>query len=227
MPRSSANNRGTRLKARIHALAVLCAALYCSTGTAQVGAVAGPGANRVPLESGNCARQQWPREALRYEIEGKVRIAYRVTPEGDVNDARVTKSSGWALLDDASVAAARTCRFPPDKAAALQDREMPVEFVWTLEGERVHPGLVAGSCVPAGPIDGFQPYDNRATSATGIRVRFLVDGKGQPYDIKLEGDPGAALAEQAVRLLETCRFAFDDDVWGMRTNTVTGRVLLR
>ncbi len=174
-----------------------------------------------------CAPQQWPREALRYELEGKVRIGYRVTPDGRVNEARVTKPSGWALLDDASVAAARTCRFAPEKAAALQDREMPVEFVWTLEGDRARPSLVPGSCVASGPIDGFQPFDTRPTDATGVKVRFLVDGNGKPHGIKLEGHPDGALADEVMRHLDTCRFTFDPASAGTRTDTMTGRVLLR
>jgi TonB family protein len=192
----------------------LCAVLVAASAAAQNG---GPA----------CAPQQWPREALRYELEGKVRIGYRVTPEGQVNEARVTKSSGWALLDHASVVAATTCRFAPDKAAAMQDREMPVEFVWTLGGgDSIHPSLVPGSCVASGPIDGFQPFDTRPTDATGVKVRFLVDGNGKPHGIKLEGKPDAALADQVVRHLDTCRFAFDPASAGMRTDTMTGRVLL-
>ena len=192
----------------------LCAVLVAASAAAQTG-------------NPTCAPQQWPREALRYELEGKVRLGFRVTPEGQVNEARVTKSSGWALLDGASVAAVKTCRFAPDRAAAMQDGEMPVEYVWTLGGDGIHPSLVPGSCVSSGPIDGFQPFDTRPTDATGVKVRFLVDGNGKPHGIKLEGHPDAALADLVMRHLDTCRFAFDPASAGMRTDTMTGRVLLR
>jgi TonB family protein len=216
---------GQHLSKHFRAAAALCAALCAASAAAQDGAAAA--ANRIAMAGGTCARQQWPREALRYEIEGKVRIGYRVTPEGDVNEARVTKSSGWALLDAASVAAAKTCRFTPEQAAAVQDRELPVEFVWTLGEDRAYPRLVPGSCVPSGAIGDFQPFDNGPTNATGAKVRFLINGNGQPYDVKLEGNPDAALADQVARHLETCRFAFDPDAVGMRSHTLTGRVSLR
>jgi TonB family protein len=182
---------------------------------------------RSAYPHGTCAPQAWPREALRYEIEGMVQIGYRIGPEGHVSDANVVKSSGWALLDAASVQAARTCTFAPDQAAAAQGRVVPVQFVWRLDGERVHPNLVPGSCVAAGVIDGFQPFDQRRTDATGVKVRFLLDADGRPRAVKLEGDPDAALAAQVMQHLDTCRFAFDPAITGTRTKTMTGRVLLR
>jgi TonB family protein len=213
------------LSKHVRAAAALCAALCAASAAAQDGTAAG--VERIAIPGGTCAIQQWPREALRYEIQGNARIGYRVTPAGDVNEARVTRSSGWALLDAASVASAKTCRFTPQKAATMQDREIPVEFAWTLDDDDVHPSLVPGSCVSSGAIDGFQPFDHRPTDATGVKVRFLVDGNGRPHGIKLEGDPDAALADQVVRHLETCRFAFDPASAGRRTDTMTGRVLMR
>jgi TonB family protein len=175
---------------------------------------------------GSCGPQTWPREALRYEIEGKVRVKFRVTPDGHVSDAAILKSSGWPLLDQASLQAASTCTYAPDRAAAAQGRVLPVEFVWRLDGERIHPTLVAGSCAGSGAIDGFQPFDNGRTDAGGVKVRFLIDAAGQPRAIKLEGDPAPELAAQVMQHLASCRFAFDPSVQGTRTDTMSGRVLL-
>ena len=222
-----------RVSDTIRAAVVLSAVLLAASAAAQDSVPAGS-VERLPMAGGKsiyphgtCAPQKWPREALRYEIEGTVRIGYQVASDGRVNEARVTRSSGWALLDEASIAAAKTCTFSPEQTALAQGREVPVEFVWKLDGERVRPNLVPGSCVSSGAIDGFQPYDNRPTDATGVKVRFLVEGNGQPHAIRLEGSPDAALAEQVMRHLLTCHFAFDPASAGTRTDTMAGRVLLR
>lgn len=216
----------TYLKA-LAALSMLAAAAHApaqETGGAERLPMVGGGA-RYP--HGTCAPQVWPREALRYEIEGVTQVNYKLSPDGRVLDPVVAKSSGWALLDNASLQAARTCTYTPEQAATAQDRVLPMQFVWVLEGQRVHPSLVPGSCVGTGVIDGFQPYDKRPTDATGVKVRFMVAPNGQPMLFKLEGNPDAALAQEVVRHLITCRFAFDPQEKGEHTDTMTGRVLLR
>jgi TonB family protein len=150
-----------------------------------------------------------------------------VTPDGHVDEARVMQSSGWALLDEASIDTVKTCRFTPDQVALVHGRELAYRVVWKLDSKLVHPTLVPGSCAPSEAIDGFRQYDRRQTDATGVKVRFLVDGRGHPFDVKMEGDPDAALAEQVVSHLDTCRFAFGPTMSGLPSWTVTGRVLLR
>lgn len=217
---------------RAIAVAALClAAAWSARADAQEGGA--PAAERLSMVGGRgvyphgtCAPQAWPREALRYEIEGMTQIGYRITPDGHASEATVVKSSGWALLDAASIQAALTCTFTPEDAAAAQGRVVPVQFIWRLDGERIHANLVPGSCVSTGVIDGFQPYDNRRTDATGVKTRFLLGADGKPRAVKLEGNPDAALAAQIMRHLDTCRFAFDAAMPGTHTDTMTGRVLL-
>jgi len=219
------------LHTRLRALA----ALLLSAAAGWAAAQQPPAEARLPMvggglggtPQGSCAPQVWPREALRYEIEGTTQLAYRLSPEGRATDATVARSSGWALLDDASLKALQTCTFTPRDVAGAQGRLFPIQFVWMLDGARVMPSLVPGSCVADGVIDGFQPYDRRPTDAGGVKVRFLVDGNGVPRGVKLEGDPAPALADQVRRHLDTCRFRFDPASAGMRTDTMNGRVLLR
>jgi protein TonB len=222
--------REPKLNRTVRALAAMAAMMTAVSAFAQQESAPARlpivgGAGKYP--QGSCAGQTWPREALRYEIEGTTQVSYRLTPDGRVTDAVVAKSSGWALLDNASLKAVQTCTYSPDQVAAAQNRTLPMQFVWVLEGDRVHPGLVPGSCVAAGNIDGFQPFDRRSTDAAGVKVRFLVDGNGVPRGVKVEGRPDTALAEQVIRHVESCRFAFDPETVGMRTDTVSGRVLLR
>jgi hypothetical protein len=103
-----------------------------------------------------------------------------------------------------------------------------VKYVWSLEGDRLRPHLVPGSCPATGRFAAFQPYENAPSGPDGVKVRLLVDPAGRPRGVKLEG---ASLAPQTaaalVNYVESCRFGFDPTVKGERTDTVYGRVVLR
>jgi TonB family protein len=195
-------------------------------GATELYVVPGVGKHRLPV--GDCPAPIWPREAQRYEIEGVARIMFRLLPDGRVSKPRVTKSSGWAILDDATIALAMSCKYTPQQAAEVQGRELPLEFVWILEGERVHANMLPATCGPAGRIDGFQPFDRQPGDATGVKVRFLIDKAGAPRGIRIEGqgvDP--ALADEVLGYLGKCRFEYDPQAKGVRTDTMYGRVMLR
>jgi hypothetical protein len=59
-------------------------------------------------------------------------------------------------------------------------------------------------------------------------VRLLVDAAGQPRGVKTEGIllPPARF-DALVKYVESCRFGFDPELKGQRTDTVYGRVVLR
>jgi TonB family protein len=180
------------------------------------------------LPVGDCPAPIWPREARRYEIEGTATIKYRLLPDGRVSEPRVVKSSGWAILDDATIRLAMSCKYTPQQAAEAAGQELPLQFVWMLEGQRDYAGLVPGTCAAAGRFDGFQPFDRQASDRQGIKVRFLIDGAGAPQGVRVEDpniDPVAAA--EVVGYLASCRFAFDPGLKGVRTHTMYGRVMLR
>ena len=199
-----------------------------------LGVLAGPAvaAHAAPAlkadPRGTCGQLEWPREALRYEIEGVARLRFRLAPDGTVTEAGIDKSTGWALLDEASVHALRNCKFTPRQAVDADGRVLKVEHVWTLEGVRVHPLPVPDSCPASDRFTGFLPFDLVYTNAEGIRVRFMVGASGQPYGIKAEGaDLPAEQVAQAINYVERCRFAFDPEAAGVRTDTVSGRVMFK
>jgi protein TonB len=181
------------------------------------------------LSSESCVRPAYPREAIRYELEGITTLRFRLAADGRVAGAQVVKSSGWAMLDEAVVASLQACRFTPEQAARAGGTALPVQYVWSLEGEHaVRPHLVPGSCRAAGRFAAFQAYDDKASGPDGVKVRLLVDPNGQPRGVKPEGaNLAPAVADALVKYVESCRFGFDPALKGQRTDTAYGRVLLR
>jgi TonB family protein len=179
---------------------------------------------------GDCGKVSWPREAMRYELVGVATVGYKLLPDGSVSDARVIKSSGWGILDDATIALANGCKYTPQQAAEAAGRELPLQFVWTLDSRpRVFAGLVPGSCGGAGRFAGFAAFDLQFTDEKGVKVRFLLDQAGAPRALKVEGaSVSSELAGEVAAYLANCRFAFDPAAGaGKRSDAMWGSVLLR
>ena len=57
-----------------------------------------------------CTTPEWPREMRRYEVDGITVVHFQIDGAGLIEDARVVKSSGWQLLDDAAMRSLVKCR---------------------------------------------------------------------------------------------------------------------
>jgi len=189
---------------------------------------AAPQSTSLPtLSPESCVRPAYPREAIRYELEGITTLRFRLAPDGRVAKVQVATSSGWAMLDEAVVRSLQACRFTPAQAVQAGGAALPVQYVWSLDGEHaLRPHLVPGSCPAGGRFAGFQAYDNRPSGPNGVKVRLLVDPSGQPRGVKPEGASLAPpLAAALVKYVESCRFGFDPSLKGERTDTAYGRVV--
>jgi TonB family protein len=190
---------------------------------------ASPAAAQTPPPGGSCAGPEYPREAVRYELEGITTLRFQLTPDGRAADARVATSSGWALLDDAAIRTIQSCKFTPEQAAKARGAWLPVKYVWSLNGGSVlRPHLVPGSCPASGRFAAFQPYEDKPSGPDGVKVRLLVDPAGRPRGVKTEGIllPPESV-DALVKYVESCRFGFDPEIKGQRTDTVYGRVTFR
>jgi TonB family protein len=81
----------------------------------------------------DCAPPAYPAEALQARMSGVSMMAFLVGSDGVVREARLLKSSGHAILDQAAQAALRLCRFAP----VLKDGQpvaawRPVQYAWAL-----------------------------------------------------------------------------------------------
>lgn len=181
------------------------------------------------VDAGSCPLPAWPREALLYELQGGTTVSFAIGADGAVEQARLLRSSGWTMLDEAALGAIAACRFKAGLDIAERAGPYPMQFAWKLDGEAgVAPLLRAGSCQPSAHFAGFAPFDAAPDGAGGVLVRFLVGEDGVPARLAAEarGQPDALLVE-ALALVRTCRFDYDPAIPGERSGSMTGRVLLQ
>jgi protein TonB len=191
------------------------------------------GASAFPYQSlatpASCTAPEWPREALRYEIEGVTTLQFQIGLDGAVRNARVKQGSGWAILDQAALAGLARCRFKPGLEVAREGTAFPIQYAWTLEGPApLRPTLVPGSCAPSRHFLRYDNFDQRSDNRAAVKLRFLVDAEGRPQRIVPEAaqfDP--VVLRDAVSWLQTCRFGIGAKAAGARTDTSFGRVVLR
>ena len=174
----------------------------------------------------SCAKPEWPQEARRYELEGTTTLSFVVGLDGKPVSAKVEKSSGWSILDKASLIGLSRCVFPKPEA---EGPPKPTQFVWRLNGESMlHPSMVEGSCPASEWFQTFKSLDKSPTDANGILLRMLVKSDGTPWNVKAEatGLPPEVL-NAAAEFVQSCRFAVDPDAKGKRTDTTYGKLLLK
>lgn len=174
----------------------------------------------------SCAKPEWPQEARRYELEGTTTLSFVVGLDGRPVSAKIEKSSGWGILDKASLIGLSRCVFPKPEA---EGPAKPTQFVWRLNGEpTLHPSMVEGSCPASEWFKTFKSLDKSPTDANGILLRMLVKSDGTPWNVKAEatGLPPEVL-NAAAEFVQSCRFAVDPDAKGKRTDTTYGKLLLK
>ncbi|WP_082807122.1 energy transducer TonB [Collimonas pratensis] len=169
----------------------------------------------------------YPEEALNYGLEGDVVVAYELSNEGRVEHARVTKSSGWKILDDATVASASNSHVPSTSTKDTPAGVQKFKYSWRLNNAQQFtssPVLIAGSCTPSRQFASFK----NSKEGDGLLVRFLVGTYGQPFGIKIEGTGfDQSTIESAVEFIQTCRFipSIRRQGKGIVTGGVFGRLI--
>ena len=100
------------------------------------GAAQGPVLNEPVMFSSNVAylgsKPTYPAASRRMREEGRVIVLVDINTEGIVERARIDTTSGYARLDEAALAAARTARFKPltrNGVAYSARAKLPFDFV--------------------------------------------------------------------------------------------------
>lgn len=185
-----------------------------------------------PLECGTIA---YPAEAAAYNLEGTTGVEYEAAADGRLVGLSIKRSSGWRMLDEATIDILSGCRLASVPAAGLVGKRKTIEYVWSLDGAPSRQALVPGSCAPSDRFAGFRTLDTAASAADGILVRAMIGAAGDPYYVKSEAagegggeDKGAAeLAALATAYLRSCRFALPPGERTPGDNAIFGRVLLK
>jgi D-alanyl-D-alanine endopeptidase (penicillin-binding protein 7) len=82
----------------------------------------------------SCRKPEYPHPDLAAGHQGTVTLGFRINENGAVSESAVTRSSGYASLDDAALTAIGKCAFRPAlKDGAPVAEWTQVMYVWTLE----------------------------------------------------------------------------------------------
>lgn len=150
----------------------------------------------------NECKPAYPKESTRAGETGTTQLRLRVSAEGKLLDAKVSRSSGFERLDNATLSALENCRYAPgtvDGAAA--ETSTTVTYNWRLE-ER--PKLDLPQCVKKieYPVESLSA-EEQGTSV--LRVWVAASGDVEKVDVeKSSGFP--RLDEAAAKGIRRCRF---------------------
>ncbi|QJD90421.1 TonB family protein [Duganella dendranthematis] len=129
------------------------------------------------VDFSTCSKPEWPKEALRTEVTGTVRLKFLIDEDGNILDTLLLSSSGSTLLDDAAMAGIQRCKFKPSTVNGLAVRGWTkLEYRWTLDTDEITRQTVADA----------QKY--RAAALAGDAgalyklARIFRDGAGVPFN---------------------------------------------
>jgi TonB family protein len=108
-----------------------------------------------PPTVADVCQPEYPVESVRAGEQGKTTLRLEVDSAGVAQKIEIAQSSGFARLDEASIAMVRRCRIKPQPGAASAPvLKTQVEVIWRIED-----GVPAVPAVPLGPAvrDPFLP----------------------------------------------------------------------
>jgi protein TonB len=98
-------------------------------------AVKGPSVVRAVADFSTCDKPDYPRNALRNEQQGTVRLQFLLGSDGRVADSKIEKSSGSKSLDVAAKDALSLCKFKAGTIDGIPQQSWTVvDYVWKLPG---------------------------------------------------------------------------------------------
>jgi len=108
--------------------------LLASAGTAQAQMQMPPPMRPQQAPASGCVRPAYPTDALRAEATGVVTMLFLIGVDGTVRDAKLSKSSGNASLDQAAVNSLSKCRFKPAEVDGKPvEQWQEVKYVWSID----------------------------------------------------------------------------------------------
>ncbi|KQV85161.1 hypothetical protein ASD15_08590 [Massilia sp. Root351] len=86
------------------------------------------------VDAANCAKPDYPKNALRNGDAGAVTLALLIGTDGRVADSKIEKSSGFRDLDRAAQVGLGLCRFKPGTIDGVPQQSWTrMQYVWNLD----------------------------------------------------------------------------------------------
>jgi periplasmic protein TonB len=148
----------------------------------------------------NECKPAYPKESTRAGETGTTHLRLRVSAEGKLLDATVSRSSGFERLDNATLSALANCRYTPGTVEGVPaETATTIAYNWRLDSP---PAAAANPCAPEYPAASVQAGEQGKTT-----LRFKVSKVGQAEDIEVEESSGSAQLDGAsIAALRRCRF---------------------
>ena len=106
-----------------------------------------PAATKAVADFSSCTQPAYPKAALREEQHGTVTVALLIGVDGTVRDTKVVTSSGFPLLDMATLDGIGKCRFFPGTMDGKPTESWTeIQYVWVLdEANKNPPAMIAAA----------------------------------------------------------------------------------
>ena len=94
-----------------------------------------PGQTPAPLRArATCEKPRYPEAARRRDQQGTVAMMFLISSDGSVQDAKITQSSGFPLLDEAAISSIARCPFEAGMTDGKPEQSwVKLQYVWTLQ----------------------------------------------------------------------------------------------
>jgi len=192
-------------------VALLASLVFCAAVAAQEPAKTGTPPAQPPVagraEVISCPVPEYPRGAQRSEVQGTTVLKILVNSDGVATKSELVQSSGSNLLDKASIAALKGCRFKP--ATDGSENWRLFTYQWKLGPDELQisrsvlPVLIADSCAKSSTLT----IAGEGQTIDTIYLRFLLTREGKVVGARLEhGSGNAALDAEAIKVTESCRY---------------------
>jgi TonB family protein len=157
---------------------------------------------------GSCPTPQYPLEARRYELQGRVELSVLVDTDGKPIDVRLAKSSGWPILDKAVMQGYR-CRFVSTSGALLPHPIwIKTGYVWRIDDNDGNPSKAPPLvyCLPSTKI---MLADDKRIDRT-VQVLFGIHNDGTPYAFKIaKSSNNLDIDSAAVEFVAGCKYKYE------------------
>lgn len=152
-----------------------------------------PVAQPVAIGSHACGAANYPEGAVRAHAEGTATVDFKIMPDGSVKDVAVSKSTGNADLDAASVSCVAAWRYQPNPDAG--ELQWHASVAWRMDGHTSCPGFAAVTAQMLNGIGGV------------TRLAFKIRPDGTVKDAQVTLSSGnATLDDAALACIQARRY---------------------